>query len=79
MAIGTSRKNLASKFCNCIKAVRRTVKARGKNQSKAAKEGAAIAICTRAVLGSRGRTLRKFKCGKKAVLQTQNPIKNKNT
>jgi hypothetical protein len=74
MAIGTSRKNLASKFCGCIKKVRRTVKARG-SQRKAAKESAAIAICTRAVLGSRGRTLRKFKCGKRPKLQTQNPLK----
>ena len=70
-ARGHSRKALASKFCRCIKAVRKTVKARGSS----GKESSAIAICVRSVLGNRGRTLRKFKCGKKAVLETQSPLK----
>jgi hypothetical protein len=74
MARGTSRKMLASKFCGCIKSVRKTVKVRG---NKKAKEGVAIAICTKSVLGSRGRTLRKFRCGTRPVVQTQKPLKKK--
>ena len=70
-ARGRSRKTLAKKFCRCIKAVRKTVKVRG----SAGKESAAIAICTRSVLGTRGRTLRKFKCDKKAELETQMMLK----
>ena len=70
-ARGHSRKRLAEKFCRCIKSVRKTVKARG----SAGKESAAIAICNRSVLGRKGRTLRKFKCGKKPVLETQEPLK----
>ena len=50
------------KFCRCIKAVRNTVKVRSGPKSKAAKEKAAIAICVKSVLQSRGRTLKKFKC-----------------
>jgi hypothetical protein len=59
----------ASRFCRCIKAVRKTVKRRP-GQTK---ESGAIAICVKSVLKSRGRTLKKFKCrGAKApILQTQ--------
>jgi hypothetical protein len=64
---------LAEKFCRCIKQVRQTVKARGKNQSRRAKESAAIGICVRSVLGKRGKTLKKFSCKKKPKLQTQLP------
>ncbi len=64
---------LAEKFCSCIKKVRKTVKARGKSQSRRAKESAAIGICVRSVLGKRGRTLKKFTCRKKPKLQTQPP------
>ena len=60
------RKNLAGKFCRCIKSVRRTIKARDSS-----KEQAAIAICVKSVLGSRGKTLKRFKCGKKPQLKTQ--------
>jgi hypothetical protein len=74
MARGQSRKMLAGKFCRCVKKVRRTVKARGTKQGKAQKESAAIAICVRSVLGTRGRTLRKFKCGTRPRLQTQAPL-----
>ena len=63
-----SRKNKLSKnFCNCIDKVRRTIKVR-KGSSK---ESVAIAICVRSVLGSRGRTLKKFRCGRKGFLKTQ--------
>lgn len=68
---GKSRSMLAGKFCRCIKQVRRTVKPRGKNKSVRAKESAAIGICTRSLLQQRGRTLRKFKCGTKPMLETQ--------
>ena len=79
MARGKSHKNLAKNFCSCIKKVRKTVKLRGqtrdKKQSKVReKEAAAIAICVRSVLKSRGRTLRKFKCDKKPYLETQSPF-----
>jgi hypothetical protein len=70
----TRNKALLERFCRCIKSVRKTVKVRGKDKSKAAKEQAAIAICTRAVLGSRGKTLKRFRCGKKGMLQTQKPL-----
>jgi hypothetical protein len=63
--------NLASKFCRCIKYVRKTVHMRGKNQSRRAKESAAIGICTKSVIQKRGRTLKRFKCTPKPSLQTQ--------
>lgn len=69
--VAKTRKTLASKFCSCIKAVRKTVKARGKSQSRKAREQAAIAICTRSVLQTRGRTLRRFSCMPRPTLQTQ--------
>lgn len=60
----------ANKFCGCIKKVRRSVtlrKGAGKGVPVAqAKESAAIAICTKSVLQTKGRTLRKFKCGGKS-------------
>lgn len=53
---------LANLFCRCIKKVRRTVRLRNGNKSQKAKEAAAIAICTKSVLGSRRKTLKKFSC-----------------
>jgi hypothetical protein len=61
------RESLGRKFCKCIKAVSNKIKPR-KGQTT---EQAAIAICTKSVLFSRGKTLKKFKCGKKGRLQTQ--------
>ena len=56
--------SLAKLFCRCIKKVRRTIKVRkGTKSTTQAKESAAIAICTRSVLGSRGKTLKRFSCG----------------
>jgi len=49
--------SLAKLFCRCIKKVRRTVKVR-----RGTAESAAIAICTRSVLGKRRKTLKKFSC-----------------
>lgn len=50
-------KKLTKSFCNCIKSVRRYVK-----PIKGNKEQAAIAICTKSVLQSKKKTLKKFKC-----------------
>jgi len=64
----------ASRFCRCIKAVKKTVKLRsvaGSNRGDAAREQAAIAICVKSVLQGRGRTLKKFSCRKGAKIQTQ--------
>lgn len=67
---------LANRFCGCIKSVKKTVKVRsGNKKSTYGKEQAAIAICVKSVLQSKGRTLKKFKCrkiGKKGpTLKTQ--------
>jgi len=45
------------KFNRCVKAVRKTVKAR----PKSSKESAAIAICTKSVLHTRGLTMKRYK------------------
>jgi len=67
--------NLAKVFCRCIGKVRRTVKVRkGTKPTAANKEAAAIAICTRSVLGRRGKTLKRFSCGPKPNLKTQKPL-----
>ena len=60
------RETQAKRFCKCIKAVRKTVKVR----RGSTKEAAAIAICTKTVLQSRGRTLKRFSCKKGAKLST---------
>jgi hypothetical protein len=56
--VGGTRR--ANKLCRCIKHVRKT----GKTESSA------IAICVRSVIPA-GRTLKKFKCKRKATLSTQ--------
>ena len=56
-----------TRFCRCIKDVRKTVKSR----PGSTKESSAIAICVRSVLQRRGRTLKKFKCRGKPKLTTQ--------
>lgn len=60
----------AKKFCRCIKHVRKTIKAR-----RGTAESAAIGTCVRSVLQRRGRTLKKFRCGKKPILVTQKPLR----
>jgi hypothetical protein len=69
----------AQSFCSCIKKVRSSVhlrKQKGTRKMKLAdrKEKAAIAICVKSVLQRRGKTLKKFRCGKNPVLKTQ-PLK----
>ena len=66
------KESLQETFCRCIKKVRKTVKVR---KPKSTKESAAIAICVKSVLQSKGSTLRKFNC-KHKKLETQ-PLKNK--
>jgi len=57
------RDTTAKKFCRCIKKVRKTVKAK-----KGTKEQAAIGICVKSVLQTRGRTLKRFKCNPVKVI-----------
>jgi hypothetical protein len=66
-------KSLATSLCHCIKKVRKTVRLRNKrkNPSFKEKEKAAIAICIKSVLQTRGKTLKRFKCSKKPFLLTQ--------
>lgn len=61
------------RFCSCVKKVKKTLKARPGSKDRSAAEGRAIAICTKSVLQTRGRTLRKVRCRDK-VLETQ-PMK----
>jgi hypothetical protein len=68
--------SLTKNFCHCVKKVRKTIKLRrGSPRTKQEKESAAIAVCTKSVLQSRGLTMRKVRCGpsgpKKARLLTQ--------
>jgi hypothetical protein len=75
MASTRKHKNQAKKFCSCIKKVRKTIRLRpGQAKTKQAKESAAIGTCVKAVLQTKGRTLKRFSCDKKPVLQTQ-PLK----
>jgi hypothetical protein len=54
------RRTQSAKFGSCVKAVRKTVKARkGSNP-----ESAAIAICTKSMLFPRGRTIKRYKKGR---------------
>jgi hypothetical protein len=57
---GGRRSTIGKKFNKCVKAVRKTVKAReGSN-----KESAAIAICTTTILYPRKRTIKKYRKGR---------------
>ena len=67
---------LAADFCRCIKRVRKTIKVRpGVKKTSAAKEAAAIAVCVNSVLKTKGKTLKRFRCGKKMQLTTQKPLR----
>jgi hypothetical protein len=65
-----AKEKQVDRFCKCIKSVRRSVKLRPGQRGEAARESAAIAICVKSVLQTRGRTLRSFKC-KNGKLKTQ--------
>lgn len=62
----------SDRFCRCIKSVKKTLKLRaGSGRGEDAREKAAIAICVKSVLQSRGRTLKKFSCRKGPKVITQ--------
>lgn len=63
------REPQVDRFCRCVKKVRKTLKARPGSTA----ESGAIAVCTKSVLQTKGRTLRKVRCRDK-VLETQ-PMK----
>lgn len=72
MASQTRNKVLAKKLCSCIKKVRKTIKVRaGYAKGKDAREKAAIGVCVRSVLQTRGKTLKRFSCLKKPVVVTK--------
>ena len=54
------RKSQTKRFGSCVKAVRKTVRARKGSTA----EGAAIAICTTTLLHPRGRTLKRYRKGR---------------
>lgn len=54
------RKSQTKRFGSCVKAVRKTVKARKGSTA----ESAAIAICTTSILHPRGRTIKRYKKGR---------------
>jgi len=60
------RELIDKRFCKCIKKVRKTIK-----PYKGTKEQAAIAICTKSVLQTKGKTLRKFTCKKRSSVKTK--------
>jgi len=64
----------ALRFCKCINSVKKTLKLRKGQRGDAAREKAAIAICVKSVLQTKGRTLKKFSCRKGAKIITQKPI-----
>jgi hypothetical protein len=57
---GAKRRSQSSKFGSCVKAVRKTVKARKGSSA----ESAAIAICTKSMLHPRGRTIKRYRKGR---------------
>jgi hypothetical protein len=65
-------KSLGKELCRCIKKVRKTVKVRpGQNKTLKGKEKAAIGICVKSVLQTRGKTLKRFKCSPRPYIRTQ--------
>ena len=65
---------LAKELCRCIKKVRKTVKLRrGQNSSRKGRESAAIGICVKSVIQTRGKTLKRFKCKSTPYLLVQQP------
>jgi hypothetical protein len=74
--MATRKNKLAADFCRCIKKVRKTIKLRpGVKNTSSAREAAAIGVCVKSVLQTRGKTLKRFRCGKKMNLTTQKPLK----
>jgi hypothetical protein len=65
---GRRTSKIGKTFDRCVKAVRKTVRAR----TGSTKESAAIAICTKSVLQTRGRTLKRYRKGR---LTTQKKVR----
>ena len=63
-----AKDTLAAKFCRCINQVSKTVKLRNK---KTTRESAAIGICVKSILQTRGRTVKKFSCRRKTLITTK--------
>lgn len=62
---GFRRRSQTARFNRCVKGVRQTVKPRPKSTA----ESAAIAICTKTLLHRKGRTLKKYRKGKRLITQ----------
>jgi hypothetical protein len=62
---GARKLNQTQRFCKCIKKVRKTIK----------NEKGPIAICVKSVLQKKGRTLKRFTCGKKGRVITQKALR----
>jgi hypothetical protein len=62
---GFRRRSQTARFNRCVKGVRATVKPRPKSTA----ESAAIAICTKTILHRKGRTLKKYRKGKRLMTQ----------
>lgn len=66
--------SLISRFCRCIKHVRKTIRPRSYKNTK---ESAAIGVCIRSVIHNkhqsrnRRRTLKKFRCGLSPYIKTR--------
>ena len=58
---GGRKLSQTNRFCKCIKKVRKTFR----------NEKGPIAVCVKSVLWTRGRTLKRFKCGRNARVTTQ--------
>ena len=77
--MATRKNKLASDFCRCIKKVSKSIKLRpGVKNTAAAREAAAIGVCVKSVLQTKGKTLKQFRCGKRMTLKTQKPLKGGN-
>jgi len=74
--MATRKNKLAKDFCRCIKKVRKTIKLRpGVKNTPSAREAAAIGVCVKSVLQTRGKTIKRFECGETPMLKTQKPLK----
>jgi hypothetical protein len=74
--MATRKNKVAADFCRCIKKVRKTIRLRpGVKNTPAAREAAAIGVCVKSVLQTKGKTLKRFRCGKKMSLTTQKRLK----
>jgi hypothetical protein len=60
------KESQGKRFCSCIKKVRKSFK-----NPRGSRESAAIGICVKSVLQTKGKTLRRFTCGKKPKVITQ--------